>query len=314
MRGIELSKKYYEEFGRPMLLEKFADLIPELAVGFVGQGSEHFGYDDEISRDHDFEPGFTIFLPGEEIVDRKNEFLLEKAYAKLPKEYMGFRRQMLAPVGGNRNGIVRIADFYKKSVGTDSGKLSTEAWLHIPDYALAEATNGEVFYDGPGLFTEIREGLKNMPRDVKLKRIAGNLLLMAQSGQYNFARCIGHGEHEASQLAANEFVVSALKVIYLMNDGYMPFYKWSFRGLSKLPGCERYKENLSSLLKGDNSLEATQNFKINAIESIASSISDNLKLKGFSDESSSELETVAYNVNKHIDDSEIRNMHILSAI
>ena len=104
MNGLELAKGYYEEYGKPMLENEFSDLLPLIAVGFVGSGSEHYGFDDEISRDHDFEPGFCIFLPGEDVIDRKQQFKLERAYAKLPKEYAGCKRQPISPVGGIRNG------------------------------------------------------------------------------------------------------------------------------------------------------------------------------------------------------------------
>ena len=52
MNGLELSRGYYEAYGKPMLEKDFSDLLPFLAVGFVGSGSEHFGFDDDISRDH----------------------------------------------------------------------------------------------------------------------------------------------------------------------------------------------------------------------------------------------------------------------
>ena len=71
MNGLELSEAFYRTHGAPMLQEQFPDLLPLLAVGLTGSGSECFGFDDDLSRDHDFEPGFCIFLPGEDAVDRR---------------------------------------------------------------------------------------------------------------------------------------------------------------------------------------------------------------------------------------------------
>ena len=85
MKGLELSRAFFEEYGMPMLQEEFPQLLMYLAAGLTGSGSECFGFDDEVSRDHDFEPGFCIFLPGEEVVSRKDAFRLERAYAKLPR-------------------------------------------------------------------------------------------------------------------------------------------------------------------------------------------------------------------------------------
>ena len=64
-----------------MLEAQFPHLLSQIAVGLFGSGSECFGYDDDISRDHDFEPGFMLLLPGEDAVDRRAAFLLERAYA-----------------------------------------------------------------------------------------------------------------------------------------------------------------------------------------------------------------------------------------
>ena len=128
MNGADISKAFYEEYGKPMLQE-FPELQPYLAAGLTGSGSECFGYDDEVSRDHDFEPGFCIFLPGEEIVDRRSAFLLERAYAKLPREFMGLRRSLAAPVGGARHGVLRTAEFFMEKTGTPDGELSAADWL-----------------------------------------------------------------------------------------------------------------------------------------------------------------------------------------
>ena len=65
MKGMELARKYYETYGEPMLKRDFPELYPLVAAGLFGSGSECFGFDDEVSRDHDFEPGFCLLLPGE---------------------------------------------------------------------------------------------------------------------------------------------------------------------------------------------------------------------------------------------------------
>lgn len=87
MRGIDISRAYFYEYGFPMLETEFESLMPFIAVAFVGRGSERFGFDDEVSRDHDFEPGFSIFIPDESVVDSRTAFKLERAYSKLPKEF-----------------------------------------------------------------------------------------------------------------------------------------------------------------------------------------------------------------------------------
>ena len=314
MTGLELSRGYYETFGKPMLEEQFASVLPYLAVGFVGSGSEHFGFDDEISRDHDFEPGFCIFLPGEDIVDRKTAFALERAYAKLPKEYEGVRRGFLSPVGGNRSGVIRTAEFYEKAVGAPDGNLSPEAWLRIPLYALAEATDGEVYLDNYGEFSAIREQLFLMPEDIRRKRLAGNLLLMAQSGQYNFTRCLSHGEPEAAQLAAQNYVTAALQAIFLLRRQYLPYYKWSFRALRQLIGGTEYAEKLGVLLRGDNILDSVAEEKSDAIETTASMVISELREQNLTEAICGDLEKHAYSVNDRVSDANIRNMHILAAV
>ena len=314
MTGLEIARGYYEEFGKPMLESEFADILPFLAAGFVGSGSEHYGYDDEVSRDHDFEPGFCIFLPGEDVIDRRRAFQLERAYARLPKEYKGIKRQLLSPVGGNRNGVIRTGEFYMKAAGSATGEMTVMQWLRLPDYALAEAVNGEVFFDNYGEFSGIRKKLACMPEDIKLKRLAGNLLIMAQAGQYNFLRCMRHGEPEAAQLACVEFAGSAMKTAFLLQDRYMPYYKWSFRALRELAGTKDLSEKLSFLLYGDNRDDTVAGKKHDIIEEIAAETIEQLKDKGWTEAERSDLEEHAYSVNDRIADGTVRNMNILISV
>jgi len=313
MRGLEICRAFYEEYGVPMLHGQFPELEGRIAVGLVGSGSECLGFDDEVSRDHDFEPGFCLFLPGEDELDRRAAFQLERAYARLPKEYMGLRRSLMGPVGGARRGVLRTAEFYADKVGVPDGALSLEAWLTLPESALLEATNGEVFRDDAGTFSAIRARLAAMPEDVRKKRLAGNLLLMAQSGQYNYRRCLAHGETGAAQLAAAEFARSAMAAIFLLNRRYQPFYKWSFRALRALPLLPREADTLEYLLSTPND-PVTAEDKYYAMEDLCAKVIAVLQEQGLTEAVCGDLEKHAYSVNDHIGDADVRNRHILCAV
>ena len=296
-----------------MLEKRFPELVPYLAAGLIGSGSECYGYDDEVSRDHDFEPGFCIFLPGEEVVDRKAAFALERAYAGLPREFMGLRRALVSPVGGARHGVIRTADFLMDKTGTNDGVLSLYEWLTLPDYSLSEVVNGEIFEDRYGGITAVRDRLRHRPQDVRLKKLAGHLLLMAQAGQYNYQRCLRHGETGAAQLAVTEFVKNAMAAAFLLNDAYQPYYKWSFRALRELDKLPFMAELLEYLLTTDNEKD-TRDEKIDVMEGIAADVIGELQAQGLTQAVCGDLEKHAYSVNDRIADAQIRNMHILAAV
>ena len=313
MKGLDISRAFYREYGEPMLRERFPELVPLLAAGLFGSGSECYGYDDEISRDHDFEPGFCLFLPGEEVVDRRTAFMLERAYASLPKAFMGVRRAMVSPVGGARHGVLRTADFMREKVGSADGELDLRTWLSIPEYALAEAVNGEIFADPYGEVTAIRARLRKRPEDVRLKKLAGQLLIMGQSGQYNYLRCLAHGETAAAQLAVVEFVQSAMAAVFLLNDVYQPYYKWSFRAMRALPKLSITAELSEYLLTTDNE-EKTRGEKYEVMEGIAADVIEELQEQGLTRAVCGDLEKHAYSVNDRISDAQVRNMHVLAAV
>lgn len=306
MTGLELARGFYEQCGAPMLHEQFPALENKIAVGLTGSGSECFGYDDEISRDHDFEPGFCLFLPDERLVTRAEAFALERAYARLPKEYGGFLRATLAPVGGQRHGVMRTADFFRRYTGMIGTPKTWREWLSIPDWALAEATNGAVFRDDPGQFSAMRAVLSTPPEDVRRKKIAGQLLLMAQSGQYNHPRCLQRGDRAAAQLAAIEFSAAAMAAAFALDGRYMPYYKWRFRALRALPTMASLAEPLEAIVMGRTSETL--------IESVCSGIAAAVRKQGLSALPSDDLERHAYAVNDRIADNDLRNESVLAAV
>lgn len=62
MQGLALSHRFWEEVARPKIETDLPDVLPHLAAGLCGEGSECFSFDDAISRDHDWGPGVMLCL------------------------------------------------------------------------------------------------------------------------------------------------------------------------------------------------------------------------------------------------------------
>lgn len=246
MKGLELSEKYYETYGRRMIYEQFSDIADQTAVGLVGYGSECLGFDDEVSADHDYGASFCVWLPKEVYIKHKEE--MQAAYDALPKEFMGFSGRVEEEQGKGRVGVLCLEDFYLEILGRDSVPETAAAWFAIPEAALATATSGAVFEDPCGKFTAMRNGLlAYYPREVWLKKMAESLAKAAQAGQYNYARAMKRGERVAAELALTEFVKEAMQIVYLLNRKYAPFYKWMHRGMKELAVCGEIGDMLALL-------------------------------------------------------------------
>lgn len=98
MTGLQLARLYYEQVGRSGLMEQFPQLNGQLAVGRVGEGSECFGLDDALSRDHDYGPGFCLWM--DEAIFLRWGAQLQRAYRALPDTYAGYRRPTEGPFSG----------------------------------------------------------------------------------------------------------------------------------------------------------------------------------------------------------------------
>jgi hypothetical protein len=305
MKGIDLAREFYEEYGKPMIENDFAEYVDRIAVGIVGHGSECFGFDDDISKDHDFEPGFCIWLTEED--EKDFGFKLFRAYRKLPKEYKGIKVENQSLFGSDNKGVHTIKEFY--SFYTGSGDIPKENldWLKTPEFYLAEATNGEVFADPVGEFTRIREGLKNMPLDVWMKKLASSCFYMAQSGQYNYNRCILHNEKTAASIALSEFVKHTAQAVFILNRTHAPYYKWMFRAMRNLPKLSNLAPLLESLMKSP--FDSSQNIPV--IEEICKAVADEIRAQELSDRTEDYLEPYAYCINNHIKDSTLRNMPVM---
>ena len=302
MKGLEEAKALYEAHGAEMIHTQFPELEGRIAVGLAGHGSECFGFDDELSRDHDFEPGFCLWLTDED--DLAFGTRLSHAY----REIVAGAAAERSALGEKKLGVIRSSDFYRRYTGCSGAPESLEHWLALPSYALAEATNGEVWRDDLGAFSAVRETLLHgMPEDVRRKKIAARAGSMAQSGQYTYARCLAHGEAGAAQLALSEFVRNACSMVFLLNRAHEPYYKWCFRAMERLERLSELKDALEFLLVGEND----STLKQGVAEDICAQVIMELRRQGLTDSSSDYLESHAFEVQERIESHALRSMHIM---
>lgn len=302
MKGLEEAKQLYEERGAEMIRTRFPAYEGRIAVGLAGHGSECFGFDDALSRDHDFVPGFCLWMTnGDDLAVGAS---LARAYREIVPPVAGSRSAM----GEKKLGVLRTGDFYRRYTGCSGAPESEEHWLSLPSWALAEATNGEVWRDDAGEFTAIRETLLHgMPEDVRKKKIAARAAEMAQSGQYNYARCLAHGEAGAAQLALTEYVRSACSMVFLLNRAHAPYYKWIFRAMGQLKRLSDLKDALEFLLLGENDSALKQG----VVEDICAQIIGELRRQELTDSASDYLEAHAIEVQERIESRTLRSMHLM---
>ena len=309
MRGIDAARRWYESAGAPMLEREFGGVVSRIAVGRAGHGSECFGYDDAVSRDHDYFIGFQLWIT--EADEREFGFRLERAYARLRKEFPpdeGAGTGSSSELGEAEEGVTVIGDFYRRHLGFPGAPENWRQWLYTPDHAFAEAANGAVFRDDLGVFSDIRETILNgMPEDVRRKKIAARAVFMAQSGQYNYMRCLRHGEPGAAALALDEFVRNAAQMVFLLNRRFAPYYKWVFRAMRDLPKLGGVSDGLTALLTGHEN----DSVKLERIEAVCAVIASELRAQGLSDCEEVYLEPHAFAVQSGIIDREIRALHIM---
>lgn len=217
--GLELSRQFLASEVYPLLKQQFPKVLPRLAAALTGKGSECLGYDDHISRDHDFEVKVLLFLEGADY--QQYHLPLESA---------------LEHCRGGKAYVVPIEDFFRKYTKSVAGPNTIAEWRDIPEQFLVNAVSGKVFFDNLGTFTAIRNRILGYyPEDVRLKYLAFYCIKLAQAGQYNYPRSLERQDYVAASLALNEAITMIMSIVYALNKTFMPFYKWQYKGMETLP-------------------------------------------------------------------------------
>ncbi|MCR5452818.1 MAG: hypothetical protein K6F00_09345, partial [Lachnospiraceae bacterium] len=111
---ITKSRRFYENYVLPLINDRFREYRDRIAVGLAGEGSDCFGFDDLISRDHDFGTGVCLWVSDEDM--GRFGYLLSIAYNELADR---FSDEYITDRIRERRGVMRIHDFYSNILGVD---------------------------------------------------------------------------------------------------------------------------------------------------------------------------------------------------
>lgn len=307
MRGIEESERLYREHFIPALEAEYPECGQVYAAGLSGSGSECYGTDDLLSRDHAFSNGFYIWLTDED--DIKFGVRLNRIYRSVFGSFGTVSE--LRGANGCERGVITLDEFFLPYLGRRGLPTDIREWLSIPDRALAEALNGGVFYDGRGALTEYRRRLsEDMPRDIRLKRAAAAAALAAQAGQYNFHRCISRGDNCAAALCIARFAEELSELLFIIEDSFAPYYKQRLAVMRTREEMRPVAEGLSYLLSAETS-RVTAEQKLSVIEELSADAAERLVSRGMSEAHGSFLEPHAYSIMSRIKEPFIRSLHIM---
>ncbi|MDP6823032.1 MAG: DUF4037 domain-containing protein [Dehalococcoidia bacterium] len=263
INGMELARRFYFEAVLPIVVESG---IGAHAAGRLDSGSEVIGFDDDVSRDHDWGPRFTLFVPDELPMDHR--IRLDTALTeRLPRQFAGYltnfaqpvpedpgTRLMAEPEGGVIDHRVEIAspvEFFSEYAGLDIGKSpSIGDWLATPAQILLTISTGPVFHDEIGL-AEIQRRFEFYPEDVRLYLMASEWSAISEEEPF-VGRAGSTGDDVGSALIAARMVQHAMRLCFLIEKRYPPYSKWFGAAFNRLACADVLSPMIRSTLRSSD--------------------------------------------------------------
>jgi hypothetical protein len=243
--GAALARLYYDEVVRPTVDARWPGL-PH-AAGRLGSGSEVLGFDDDVSRDHDWGLRLNLLVPPEAV-----EQVDAHLGAALPESFHGHPVRFPTtwdPRVRHRVQVEDVSTFVASRTGlTAADSLSVAEWLSLTGQSVLEVTAGPVFADTAGELTRARERLAWYPDDLWAYVVATDWARLAQELPF-IGRAADRGDHLGSRVIASRLVGVAMHLAHLLERRWPPYAKWVGTSLDRLPSANAAAEPLLRALE-----------------------------------------------------------------
>jgi Domain of unknown function (DUF4037) len=239
--GAGLGRRFYTEVVRPLLDAGFPRL-PH-AAAHLGDGSDVLGYDTAMSRDHDWGPAVTLFLPEAEV--GRVPAIRSMLDALLPAEFCGYptgfathpadpTSQVMTLGAPGRVRTTTVRAFTRRQLGWDpADPLSVADWLSFPSQQLLSVTAGAVHHDAVGELTRLRERLAWYPADLWRYLLAAGWSRLGEE-EHLMGRAGYAGDELGSAVIGGRLTRDLMALGFLLERQYAPYPKWFGTAFARL--------------------------------------------------------------------------------
>lgn len=232
--GLALSRAFFVDVVEPVLATRFPRL--PYAAGRLGSGSDVLGFDDGISRDHDWGLRLSLFVAGDAIaeVDRELERLLPDSFQGHPVRF-AFTGQFTAR---HHVEVASVPGFLDARLGFDPrSDPGLQDWLSLSGQAALEVTAGPIFAETSEELSEARRALVWYPDDLWRYVLACDWIRIEQELPL-MARAADVGDDTGSRIIAARLAHTVMHLAFMLERRWPPYAKWfgsSFRRLDCAP-------------------------------------------------------------------------------
>ena len=172
-QGKDVARMLFAEWGLPYLRDQQPHIVDRVAA-ILCLGSDSLGNDDELSRDHNWGPRFTLVLTGPD-KRRYGRKLQRDLHEAAPGEWKGhsFRHnRQRVPVESLNQYLVRL-------VGVSHAPTTVGGWKRTREENLYMVRHATVFHDPLGEFSRGRKAGRGRRPAGRYRRTTGEVRAVA---------------------------------------------------------------------------------------------------------------------------------------